>query len=297
MSENNTLVTIGIPTYNRAGGYLRNVIERSLGQTYQNLEIIVSDNCSSDETPEVVKSFDDSRLNYYRHEKNIGAINNFNFCLNQAGGEYFLLFHDDDQIDWDFIEVCMSSLKEGQTAGAIITGVRTIDEHDNVLSEISNNAGSLSPVEFIQSWFKDEVALYLCNTLYNTEGLRKSGGFKSKKDLFNDLVATFRLIAQYERVDVPDVKASFRRHSSNMGSTIPIRDWVDESLFLLEVMCQLFPKDCQLLKNEGGLYFCKKMYSYNSRKSSLMQRLADYFGIYKSFDYVYSPLRFHLAKK
>ena len=74
--DSSTLVTIGIPTYNRAGGYLRKVIERSLGQTYQNLEIIVADNCSTDETPELVQSIDDPRLRYFRHDTNIGAINN-----------------------------------------------------------------------------------------------------------------------------------------------------------------------------------------------------------------------------
>jgi len=291
------LVTIGIPTYNRADGYLRNVIDRSLGQTYKNLEVIVSDNCSTDETPELVRSIDDPRLRYFRQDTNIGAINNYNFCLNQAGGKYFLLFHDDDLIDKDFIETCISALKPGQTAGAILTGVRIIDEHDNVLEGNKNNVAGLSPVEFILGWFKGEIALYLCNTLYNTVKLRQSGGFDSKKNLFNDLVATFTLLTKYGRVDVPEIKASFRRHSGNRGSTIPIRDWVEESLYLLEVMCELLPDECRLLKEKGGLYFCKKMYWYNSSKTPLVQRLINYLKIYKSFNYLYSPLQYFLAKK
>ena len=93
-SKYNPLVSIGIPTFNRADGNLRKVIERALGQTYQNVEVIVSDNCSSDRTPELVQSIEDHRLRYIRQEVNIGANNNFNFCLNQAKGEYFLLFHE-----------------------------------------------------------------------------------------------------------------------------------------------------------------------------------------------------------
>jgi len=295
--DSSTLVTIGIPTYNRAGGYLRKVIERSLGQTYQNLEIIVADNCSTDETPELVQSIDDPRLRYFRHDKNIGAINNFNFCLNQARGRYFLLFHDDDMIDIDFIETCISSLGSDQTVGAILTGVRTIDEHDNVLGEEKNKVSGLSPVEFIRGWFDNEIALYLCNTLYNTDGLREIGGFKSKKNLFLDLVVTFILITKFGRVDVPEVKASFRRHSSNRGSTIPIRDWVEESIYLLEVICELLPENCRSLTEEGRLYFCKKMYWYNSKKPRLLPRLFDYLRIYRAFNYVYSPLEFISAKK
>ena len=200
-------------------------------------------------------------------------------------------------IDVDFIETCISSLGPDQTVGAILTGVRTIDEHDNVLGEEKNKVSGLSPVEFIRGWFDNEIALYLCNTLYNTEGLREIGGFKSKKNLFLDLVVTFVLITKFGRVDVPEVKASFRRHSSNRGSTIPIRDWIEESLYLLEVICELLPENCRSLTEEGRLYFCKKMYWYNSKKPRLLPRLFDYLRIYRAFNYVYSPLEFISAKK
>jgi len=298
MSANSNIpVTIGIPTFNRAGGYLRNVIERSLGQTYQDLEVIVADNCSTDETSELVRSIGDPRLRYYRHDTNIGATNNFNFCLEKARGKYFLLFHDDDMIDIDFVETCISSVGPNETTGVILTGVRTINENDKVLGRQKNKVSGLPPVEFIRGWFNGEIALYLCNTLYNTEYLREIGGFKSKKNLFLDLVVTIILVTKYGRVDVPEIKASFRRHSSNRGSTIAIQDWIEESLYLLEVMCEQLPEDCHSLTEEGNLYFCKKMYWYNSKKPRLMSRLIDYLRIYKSFNYICSPMEFYYEKK
>ena len=106
------LVTIGIPTYNRADGYLKDAIESALNQTYANLEIIISDNCSSDDTGLIVESFNDPRIKYYRHNENIGANNNFNFCLKKASGIFFLLLHDDDLIDEDFVELCMDVVKD-----------------------------------------------------------------------------------------------------------------------------------------------------------------------------------------
>ena len=109
--------TIVIPTYNRADRNLRKVIDRALGQTYKNVEVIVSDNCSSYHTSELVGGITDPRLRYFRQESNIGPINNFNYCLSQAKGKYFLLFHDDDMIDEDFVEACYSMMKKLEELG------------------------------------------------------------------------------------------------------------------------------------------------------------------------------------
>ncbi len=296
-SSSDPLVSIGIPTYNRANGNLRKVIERALGQTYRNVEVIVSDNCSSDETPELVRSIEDPRLRYFRQESNIGPNNNFNYCLKQARGEYFLLFHDDDMIDEDFVEACISALKPGQSVGAILTGVRVMDGYDNVLGEHRNEAAGLSPAEFIRGWFEGTTALYLCSTLYHTARLREVGGFGSKKNLFDDLVPTFTLTTKYGRADVAEIKAGFRRHMGNSGSTVPIHDWVEDSLYLLDIMCRLLPDECRSLSKEGKLYLCNKMYRYISHGSAVSHSVVDYLKVYKSFDYCYSPLRYFYVNK
>ena len=111
------LVSIAIPTYNRANGYLREALQASLGQSYPAIEIIVSDNFSSDNTEEVVRSYSDSRIRYFRQSENIGANNNFNFCLDQSRGAYFLLLPDDDLIDRDFIDVCIRAANYNTNIG------------------------------------------------------------------------------------------------------------------------------------------------------------------------------------
>ncbi|MFQ5642235.1 MAG: glycosyltransferase family 2 protein [Thiogranum sp.] len=296
-SSKEPLVSIGIPTYNRAKGNLRKVIERALGQTYRNVEVIVSDNCSNDATPELVRSIDDPRLRYFRQENNIGPNNNFNYCLARAGGEYFLLFHDDDMIDEDFVEACMSALGPGRSAGAILTGVRIIDGHDNVLEEHRNEAAGLSPAGFILGWFEGTTALYLCSTLYNTAMLREVGGFGSRKNLFDDLVPTFTLTTRYGRVDVADIKAGFRRHLGNRGSTVPNHDWIEDSLYLLDVMYRLLPDERYALGKQGRLYFCQKMYSYVANGTAVSHSIMDYLRIYKAFGYCYSPLRYFYGNR
>ena len=78
---NKPLVTIAIPTYNRADGYLRDALKSAMNQTYENIEIVVSDNCSPDNTEDYIKGIDDPRIRYFRQKEGILPNDNFNFCL------------------------------------------------------------------------------------------------------------------------------------------------------------------------------------------------------------------------
>ncbi len=194
---NNTdrpLVTVAIPTYNRASLFLRDAINAALQQTYSNIEVIISDNCSTDDTEAVVKSFTDPRIRYFRQEQNIGANNNFNFCLQQAKGDYFLLFLDDDQIDPDFIETCMNAAQDQTNIGIIRTGTRMINEDGEVKFERPNQSQGLSFAELLLAWFNNKTTFYLCSTLINTRALQEAGGFRSRHNLFQDAGAELRLL-------------------------------------------------------------------------------------------------------
>jgi glycosyltransferase involved in cell wall biosynthesis len=287
------LVTIGISTYNRAEGYLRQALRSAVGQTYPNLEIIVSDNCSTDDTGAVVAGFADARIRYFRQSANIGANNNFNFCLSQARGSYFLLLHDDDLIDQDFVEACIDTVNGDTTVGVIRTGTRVIDGTGFVLHEAFNRTGGLSTADFFLGWFSGDTALYLCSTLYNTRGLQNIGGFRSRTNLFQDVVATVQLAARQGRADVYDVKASFRRHEANSGSAARIKHWCEDSLFLLDLMCELAPERQALIRSKGLLFLCNGNYRRASRASN---RLRAYLTVYSAFGYRRSPLPFFLSR-
>jgi len=291
------LVTIGIPTYNRADGYLKNAIECALTQTYQNVEVVVSDNCSSDNTEEVVKGFNDPRIRYFRQSANIGANNNFNYCLEKAQGVYFLLFHDDDAIDADFIDICMRSAGCRTDIGLIRTGARVIDGEGNTKIEYQNLSEGDPLEDLFFSWFSGKAPLYLCNSLFNTAGLRDIGGFRSKTNLYQDVVAEFKLAARHGRIDIPDVKASFRRHLNNMGSASKVNDWCADSLYLLEVMCDLVPFNKDLIRKKGMVYFARKNYRLALTIKSPFKRFATYGMVYKTFGYRYSPIQFVLSRR
>jgi glycosyltransferase involved in cell wall biosynthesis len=284
---NSPLITIGIPTYNRADGYLKEAIESALNQTYPSLEIIISDNCSSDDTGLIVKSFNDCRIRYYRQHENIGANNNFNFCLNKAKGVFFLLLHDDDLIDEDFIEICMETVKNRIDIGIVRTGTRVINSYGKVLNEVLNTVEGLSTENFFRAWFARKTALYLCSTIFNTKRLREIGGFQSKHNLFEDVLAELELSEKYGRIDIQDVKASFRHHPSANTFASEVKSWCEDSLFLLDSICDMKIKNKALLRKEGLSFFSTFNYELAIKIKSPLDRHIAYLQIFKTFKYVF----------
>lgn len=110
------LVSIGIPSYNRVSSIER-TIKSIVNQTYKNLEIIISDNCSTDKKIDYIIDFyceKDPRIIYKKQEKNLGATKNFSFLLDIACGEYFMWMADDDYISIDYVEKIMNSFDENR---------------------------------------------------------------------------------------------------------------------------------------------------------------------------------------
>ncbi|MFC4011051.1 glycosyltransferase family 2 protein [Nonomuraea purpurea] len=95
-----TLVSIGLPTYN-GGGHLEKTVLSVLAQDHRNLELIISDNASTDDTEEVCRDLaaSDSRIVYRRQPENIGPIGNFTTALALAKGEFFRWVGDDDTLE------------------------------------------------------------------------------------------------------------------------------------------------------------------------------------------------------
>ena len=106
-----SLVSVVIPTYNRPE-YLKQAIDSAVRQTYRNIEIIVSDNCSTDNTQEVVASFQDSRIRYWRQPENLGMFANQMHAFKMGRGKYIASLHDDDMWNEDFLEKLVPHLEE-----------------------------------------------------------------------------------------------------------------------------------------------------------------------------------------
>jgi glycosyltransferase involved in cell wall biosynthesis len=90
-------VSVLLPNYNSAQ-FLDESVSSVLNQTYTDFELIIVDNCSTDNSEEVISKYlSDKRIRYYRNETNIGAVGNFNKCLSYATGEYIKFLCSDDK--------------------------------------------------------------------------------------------------------------------------------------------------------------------------------------------------------
>ncbi len=285
----NPLVTIAIPTYNRARAFLPQALHCAVAQTYKNIEIFVSDNCSEDETESVVKSLGDNRIRYHKQPENVGYLRNANFCLEQARGEYFLLLFDDDLIDQDFVECCMNAACGCDNIGLILTGIRVIDGDGVIRSQMHNGGSGDSVADFCLRWFESKFPLYLCSTVFLTKGLRDIGGIRSEAYSYSDVIAEVKMAAKFNRVDVFDVKASFRHHDNNMGATtMKVSDWVEDSIALLELMSSLSHDKKGDVQASGLKYFCNRNYQRAGRIPSLIHRLYMYVTISRRFQHASS---------
>lgn len=90
-------MSVCIPTYNRAN-QLKKVIKNILDQNFEDFEIIIVDNNSSDHTSEIIASYEDKRIRFFNNEFNIGAARNHNRCLVEARGKYIKFLHSDDRL-------------------------------------------------------------------------------------------------------------------------------------------------------------------------------------------------------
>ena len=133
-------MSIGLPTYNRAQSLAR-ALDSALHQTYERLEIVISDNASDDGTESLclAAASRDRRVRYVRQERNIGPTANFNFLASECRGEYVLMLADDDWLDRDYVAACLATLRADANAAMVAGHARYVRDgafvRDGVLHE------------------------------------------------------------------------------------------------------------------------------------------------------------------
>lgn len=138
-------MTVGMPVYN-GGAFFERALQSVLNQSYRDIVVVISDNCSTDMTSDICERYRllDSRIVYVRQSKNIGVERNFDFILAQANTEYIMFAASDDLISKDYIKdnleflnshmdyvasTCPVRFSTGETDSAIV-GDQTISEED-----------------------------------------------------------------------------------------------------------------------------------------------------------------------
>jgi glycosyltransferase involved in cell wall biosynthesis len=139
-------VTIGLPVYN-AEKYLVDAMDALLGQTFEDFELIISDNSSTDSTAQICQHYlqADSRIRYFRQPRNIGQIPNHNFVFHQARGELFKFAACDDLYGRDLLRCCVEALDANPEVVLAHSWTAVIDEDSNVTQSLEYPLATDSP--------------------------------------------------------------------------------------------------------------------------------------------------------
>lgn len=176
----NYRLDILIPTYNRSKflkinlEILTSIISRLGLSSY--VHIIISDNCSVDDTPAVAERFKGDFCSYYRHNENIGLEQNAVFVLNQSNADYIMYLGDDDYINENYLVEVLKTLCMGNV-GLIVPNFTLIDEDGNdVPNTLRDTLGT--PLVYEQGSFSGVSLSLKCHQLsgvvYKREGLYES---------------------------------------------------------------------------------------------------------------------------
>lgn len=206
MDQHVPLVTIGMPTYNGAG-YLAQSLDSLLDQDYPNWELVISDNCSTDDTERIARSYAEAhpQIRYVRSPINRGAVANFNRVLELARGPYFAFAADHDLWAPTFLSRCVSVL-EASPQSVLAYGQTTLTSMDGRPLEVMNDRIELGDRSAVARYRSLIWNLHACNMVYGVgrlEAFRSAGGLADI--LGPDLLLLAGLVLQgpVERIEEP----------------------------------------------------------------------------------------------
>jgi glycosyltransferase involved in cell wall biosynthesis len=155
-------VSIGLAVFN-GERFLSDAIGSILAQTYTDLELIISDNASTDRTEEICHDYaaSDPRIRYYRHDRNLGAAVNSNRTFELASGEFFKWAAHDDMLAPEYLERCVAALDAHPDAVLCQTLVHQIGERGGFLAIFDSSAPGAD-----SAWPSDRFAASILTVHY-----------------------------------------------------------------------------------------------------------------------------------
>ncbi|GBD03122.1 Putative glycosyltransferase EpsE [bacterium HR19] len=132
MKKGNPEITVGMPVYNERK-FIEKTLESLLNQTYQNFEVVISDNSSTDGTDKICEEYakKEKRIKFFRQKKNLGALKNFKFVLDQAKTPFFIWLSGHDIWHPQLLEKLLNSFKKSNDDKIILVFPKVIDSSSN----------------------------------------------------------------------------------------------------------------------------------------------------------------------
>jgi glycosyltransferase involved in cell wall biosynthesis len=164
MQKIESQIVIGVPIYNE-GAYILDTLRSLAAQTHGAFKVLVADNASTDETELVCRAFcaTDTRFTYVRHASNLGALENFRYCLENSDSEFFMWLGGHDQVLPEFLALTLARMQADDKVSLVYGHTRYIDELGRPLAQ--TNGGDYifdEPLQPHERYLTLLRALYRC---------------------------------------------------------------------------------------------------------------------------------------
>lgn len=220
------LITIAIPTYNRSG-LVKSCVENALAQSYRNIDVMVSDNASPDDTLAVLKTVNDKRLRVLTNPKNVGAIENHAKCLREAKGDYLVLVSDDNILDAQFLEKCVRLIRQEPGLPIVLAA------YDNlILDEFHEGDRRLVPaivskrlstgiwdgIEVLREYFHGRLSADSLSVVVRTDVLRRNDRYSNEYLVSPDKATWIPALLEGRAGLINEACATYLIHGTQLSS-------------------------------------------------------------------------------
>ncbi|MEI6696160.1 MAG: glycosyltransferase [Bacteroidota bacterium] len=211
-------LSIIMPLYNTEN-YVAQAIQSLLCQTYKNFELIIVDDASTDQSLEIVKSFNDSRIKILTNEKNEGIVFSRNRGLQIAKGKFIAPFDSDDIAMADKFEKQISFLKTNSEYGMIGSWVKLIDENGDFLKKkwkLNAPAERIAGIMLFRNYFVQS------SVVIRRESVPRKG-YAIGNDIVEDYLMWVDVAEKYKVWNYPEYLVKYRIHPQSATGSDVIR--------------------------------------------------------------------------
>lgn len=291
----NPLVSVLIPTYNRQD-FILECINSALNQSYKNIEIIISDNCSTDQTLDICKAAGqkDSRIKVVSTGTNVGPVANWLNCFNNSSGQYIKLLFSDDLLAKDCIERMVPAIQDpevGFVYSSVLIGV------DPLKSSIKykNIFGPLfSSKSIYKKLLYKELPVSPCAMMYRRSDFEKNllldfpsktKRTYSKNGAGPDVMLSILTSENYRYIQyISSPLVFFRAHGGSF--TIANSDNAVNNGYSSSICWHLYPKQKIMWGSVVSKYWIKNNI-FNKRITSLSAFIKAHEGVANTLDYLF----------
>ncbi len=239
MADSNTpRVSVCIPAFN-AADYLHQAIQSVLDQNYQNFEIVVVDNCSTDHTVNLVgklQQLSSGRIRFYQNDRNIGMVGNLNRCMELAKGAYIKFLCADDLLLPGCLEQMVAGLDAQESVKLVACGRSIIDKqgHKSTIRRYSRSDVTIPGKQAItECLYGSHYIGEPSAVMFRKSGLE--GGFREDLPQVLDIDMWFRLLEQGDLLYLGTPLCAIRQHDGQMtNANIQSGALIDDNIKLFE---------------------------------------------------------------